>query len=158
MLSIEMTGDGSYIDCQQAYVASVTGLTDDEKYKARKLLEDVKEQHGKPLHTFEGTQATYVEAVCSSAEVGYDEKDQPSVILLCLPYFELAPLFGKSPSHDSRVHQLRTLLQYSSTHTPTRNSKDLQQAVCHLDSSPKGHCYHVSDLWCLFIGNGWFQF
>ena len=139
-------------------MASVTGLADEEQYKARKLLEDVKEQHEKPLHTFEGMRATYVEAVCISAGVGDDEKDEPPMILLCLPYFELAPLFGKSPSQNSRIHQLRTLLQYSSTHTSTSNSKDLQQAVCHFDSTPKGHCYHVSYLWCLFIGNGRFQF
>ena len=139
-------------------MASVTGLADEEKYKARKLLEDVKEQYEKPLHTFEGMQATYVEAVCSSAGVGDGEKDEPPMILLCLPYLHFAPLFGKSPSQNSTTNQLRTLLQYSSIHTPTSNSKDLQQAVCQLNSSPKGHCYHVSYLWCLFIGNGKFQF
>ena len=154
MLFFESIAYRSYFDCQKAYVESVTGLTDDEKYKARKLLEDVKYQYEKPLNTFDGLQVTYVEAVCSSAGVEDDEKDEPPMLLLCLPYFELAPLFGKGPTQNSRVHQLRTLLQYSSAHAPTSNDKDLQQAVCHLKSSIKGHCYHVSYLWCLFIGKG----
>ena len=148
---------GSYIDCQQAYVASVTGLADEEKYKARKLLEDVKEQCERPLHTLEGMQATYLEAFCISAGVEDDKKDEPPMILLCLPYFKLAPLLGKGPTQNSRFHQMRTLLQYSRTNTPTNNSKDLQQAVCHLNSTLEGHYYHVSYLWCLSIRNGRFQ-
>lgn len=149
---------GYFVDNQQDYVKSVIGLTDEEKEKAKKLLEDVQKQYEKPLQTFEGIRASYVEAVCCSAGVGDERKEEPRIILLCLPYFELAPLFGKSLTQSSRVHQLRTLLQYSNTHAPTSNSKDLQQAICHLDSSRKGHCYHVSSLWCLFIANGRSQF
>ena len=157
MLSFKSIDCRSCIDCQQDYVASMTGLTDEEKYEAVKFLNDMKKRYEKPLHTFEGMQATYVEAVRNSAGVGDDEKDEPPMTLLCLPYFKLALLIGKGSTQNSGVHQMRTLLQYSSTHTPMSNSKDLQQAICHFNSTPKGHCYHVSYLWCLFVRNGRFQ-
>lgn len=129
----------------------MNGLGDVEKYKARNLLKDVK-RYEKPLQTSQGIRGSYVEAVCSSIEPEDGKQDEPGMIFLCLPYFVLASLSKQSPSQRPETHQLRTLLQYSRGHTS--RSRDLQQAVCHLDHSPKGQCFHVSYLWCLVIGNG----
>ncbi len=129
----------------------MTGLQDEEKYKARNLLKDVK-QYEKLLHTSYGIQGSYVEAVCS--HIGPEDmgKDEAQMVFLCLPYFEIASLSKQTPSHSRGTHPLRTLLQYSHGHTS--KSRDLQQAVCHLDHAPKGHCFHISYLWCLVIGSG----
>ena len=129
----------------------MNGPRDEEKHKACNLLKDVK-QYEKPLQTSQGIQGSYVEAVCSSIEAEGVKKNEPQVVFLCLPYFELASLSKQSPSHSRGNHQLRTLLQYSHGHTS--KSRDLQQAVCHLDQAPKGHCFHISYLWCLIIGRG----
>ena len=132
-------------------MASMKGLRDEEKYRACNLLKDVK-QYEKPLQSSQGMQGSYVEAVCSHIESKDVKKDEPQVVFLCLPYFELASLSKQSPSYPRGNHQLRTLLQHSHGHTS--KSRDLQQAVCHLDQAPKGHCFHISDLWCLIIGSG----
>ena len=140
----------SHVDSQQKYVEGMIGLAGEERYKIQKLLEDVKQKFEKPVQTFEGMRATCVEAnveaFCISAGDGDDEKGEPPIILLSLPYFELAPLFRKAPTQDFRVHQLRTLLKHPSAHAPNNNSLS------------KGQCHHVSYLWCLFIGNGRPQF
>ena len=126
-------------------------LRDEEKYKACNLLKDVK-RHEKPLQTSQGMQRSYAEAVCSHIEPEDGKKDEPQVVFLCLPHFELASLSKQSPSHSRGTHQLRNLLQYSHGHIS--KSKDLQQAVCHLNQTPKGQCFHISYLWCLVIGRG----
>ena len=132
-------------------------IEDEEKYRARNLLKDVKENYEKPLQTLDGSKGRYVEAVCSSIGPEGVKKDEPLMILLCLPYFEIAPLSGHSSSQTPKTHQLRTLLQYSSSHTSRSKSRELQQAVCHVNQSPEGHCFHISYLWCLVIGNGTFE-
>ena len=132
-------------------MASMNGLRDEEKYRARNLLKDV-EQYEKSLQSSQGMQGRYMEAVCSHIEPEDVRKDEPPVVFLCLPYFELASLSKQSPSHSRGTHQLRTLLQYSHGHTS--KGRDLQQAVCHLDQAPKGHCLHIAYLWCLVIGSG----
>ena len=132
----------------------MTGLRDEESYKARKLLKDV-EQHEKPLRTSQGEQDSYVEAVCSHIGPEHVKKDESHMVFLCLPYFELASLSKRSLSHSLETHQLRTLLQYSRGHTS--KSRDLQQAVYHLDPAPRGHCFHNSYLWCLIIRKGRFE-
>ena len=133
-------------------MASMNGLRDKEKSRACNLLKDVK-QYEKPLQSSQGMKGSYVEAVCSHIEPEDVEKDELQVVFLCLPYFELASFSRQSLSPHSRgTHQLRTLLQYSHGHTS--KSRDLQQAVCHLDQAPKGHCFHISYLWCLVIGSG----
>ena len=129
---------------------SMKGVRDEEKHTALNLLEDIK-QYEKPLQTFQGVQGSYVEAVCSDIKPENVKNDEPHVVFLCLPYFELASL-KQTQSHLRGTHQLRTLLQYSHGHTS--KNRDLQQAVCHLDQAPKGHCFHISYLWCLVIGSG----
>lgn len=129
----------------------MNGLPDEEKYKARKLLESVI-QYEKTLQTSQGVQSSYVEAVCGHIKPEMGNKDEAQVVFLSLPYFELASLSKKSPFHSRGTHPPRTLLQYS--HGRVTKSRDLQQAICHLDQSPKGHCFHISYLWCLVIGSG----
>ena len=130
---------------------SIHGLQDEEKSIASNLLRDVK-RYEKPLQSSPGMQGRYVEAVCSHIKPEDVKKDGPQVVFLCLPYFELASLSRQNPSHSRGTHQLRTLLQY--LHGHTSRSRDLQQAVCHLDQAPKGHCFHIAYLWCLVIGSG----
>ena len=132
-----LTISGSYADYRQAYVASMKGLRDEEKFKARNLLKAVK-KYEKPIRTSQGVQGSYVEAICSEIKPRDVKSDEPPVVFLCLPYFELAPLSKQSPSHSRGSHQPRTLLQY----------------LRGLDQSPKGHCFHLSYLWCLVIGSG----
>ena len=132
----------------------MNGLRDEGKSRACKLLEDVK-RYEKSLQSSQGMQGSYVETVCSQIEPEDVKKDEPQVVFLCLPYFELASLSRQSPSHLRGTHQLRTLLQYSHGHIS--KSRDLQQAVCHLNQAPKGHCFHISYLWCLIIGSGKFE-
>ena len=132
-------------------MTSMNGLLDEEKNKARSLLKDVI-QYEKTLQTSQGVQGSYVEAVCSHIKPEKGKKDEPQVVFLSLPYFELASLSKQSPSHPRGAHPLRTLLQYSHGHVT--KGRDLQQAVCHIDQAPKGHCFHISYLWCLLIGSG----
>ena len=94
----------------------------------------------------------YVEAACRSTKPEDDKQEEPLMIFLCLPYFQLAPLSGQTPSRIAKSHQMRTLLQYLNGHTSKR--RDLQQTVCHIDRSLNGQCFHVSYLWCMIVGSG----
>jgi len=94
-------------------VASLTGLEDEEKYKARGLLKDVKDRYEKPIQTSRGTQGRYVEPICNFIDPENENVNEPRMVLLCVPCFQLARLSGQNPSQRPHTHQVRTLLQYS---------------------------------------------
>ncbi|KAF2498584.1 hypothetical protein BU16DRAFT_558643 [Lophium mytilinum] len=79
-----------------------------------------------------------------------DLSNESTMIALCLPYFHLDEYSANSEGSKSTKHPSRTLLQ--SFMSSTAHDRDMDQAVCKLHFAPDNHCYHVSQVWCLVLG------
>ncbi|KAL8662824.1 MAG: hypothetical protein Q9168_008199, partial [Polycauliona sp. 1 TL-2023] len=115
------------------------------------LLNDVHRRFEHQIPASGNTKGKYLEPTLASDPLS-SRYDKPSrTRFLCLPYFQLRQLPTHSLSIVSEIHTTRTLLE---TQYPSTSAKrDLQQAVCHFDYTPKRHCFHVPQLWCLIIDN-----
>lgn len=123
------------------------------------LMRHVRDQYEKPLSMPEGRKGRYLDHNLTShvaptsdeaSEVG-TSKHKPSVLFFSMPYFCLAPYTAYVPSNTSDFSPIKTLLQ--SWHISTPKQRDLQQAVCGLPYSTKGHVFHVPQIWCLMLSN-----
>lgn len=127
------------------------------------LLHHVRDRHEKPLQMPQGKKGKYLDfnfathAILSNNDAFERDssKKQPSALLLCMPYFCLAPYSTDSASQASESYPLRTLLQ--SWHMSTPKRRDLQQAICDLGYPTKGQVFHVPQIWCLILGNSKFK-
>lgn len=123
------------------------------------IMHHVGDQHEKPLQMAHGKRGKYLEPnVTDHAILGNDNsskhdssKKEHSALLLCMPYFCLAPYSTYPSSQTSDFHPLRTLLQ--SWHMSTPKKRDLQQAICGLEYPTDGQIFHVPQIWCLILSN-----
>ncbi|KAI4167662.1 MAG: hypothetical protein LQ343_007047 [Gyalolechia ehrenbergii] len=82
----------------------------------------------------------------------YSEGKEPGrVHFLCLPYFTLNSYAAHQYSNTSDAHPTRSLLQ--TQYPSAAMGREMQQAVCHLQTSDQRICYHVPQLWCLYVEN-----
>ncbi|RDW68486.1 hypothetical protein BP5796_09143 [Coleophoma crateriformis] len=136
------------------HVQRLPGLDEDYKQDIAALLERTREAHEQSILTSDGPRGKYLEA-CLDEEVilnKHEKKNKAHTIrFLCLPYFFLAPYSGYTLPNTSSLHPMKTLLQYSSASTSKK--RDLDQAVCRLEYTKKGNCYHVPQIWCLILDN-----
>ncbi|KAL9010279.1 MAG: hypothetical protein Q9173_004768 [Seirophora scorigena] len=80
---------------------------------------------------------------------GFARKDVSRIHFLCMPYFSLSPYIGDKYVTTADAHPLRSLLQ---TQYPSASmERDMLQAVCQLQGSSQRHCYHVPQIWCLWV-------
>lgn len=129
-------------------------LTDDERDDAINILEHTRERHEKPM-LIKGNLGKYMTPNFTESYVkdkGSKKNKERAVQLLCFPSFTLAPYSSQTPSTPPHLHPMRTLLQSSNSNTT--KTRELQQAVCNLEHSRKGFCFHVSQIWCLNLNNG----
>lgn len=124
------------------------------------IMHYVRDQHGKPLQMPQGKREKLLEPNVTiqsilgnddTSERSFSKKEHPA-LLLCMPYFCLAPYSTYSPSQGSDFYPMRTLLQ--SWHMSTPKKRDLQQAICGLEYPTKGQIFHIPQIWCLILGNG----
>ena len=139
----------------QEYVAQLGILNEDEKSDTARLLESVKETREMPIVTPSGTGGRYMQPHVSNiaGNTGRIKKlkhgDERKVLLICIPYFHLAPYYQTSSLVIPSAHPMRSLIQSSYEQIPKH--RDLKQAVCNVAQSRKGSCYHVPQIWCLVI-------
>lgn len=70
---------------------------------------------------------------------------------ICIPYFRLQQ-YAESPlASNTALFPAQTLLQ--SQYSRSSQQRDMDQAVCQLGQVPRGYCFHISQLWCLIVGN-----
>lgn len=139
----------SHLDC----------LDDDARQDALSIMHRVRDQYEKPLQMPQRRKGKYIDPNVTFDDIlnndDVSERDSSKkghpALLLCMPYFCLAPYSTYSPATPSEIYPLRTLLQ--SWHMSTAKKRDLQQAVCQLGYSPKDHVFHIPQIWCLILGN-----
>lgn len=123
------------------------------------LMSYVRDQYEKPVSMLEGRKGRYLDHNLTShvaptsdeASEADTSKPKRSALFLSMPYFCLAPYTTYVPSNTSDFSPIKTLLQ--SWHPSTPKQRDLQQAVCTLPYSQKGHVFHVPQIWCLMLSN-----
>ncbi|EHK21542.1 uncharacterized protein TRIVIDRAFT_209419 [Trichoderma virens Gv29-8] len=86
-------------------------------------------------------------------------EDSHAANWICIPYFHLQQ-YSESPSaSNTALFPAQTLLQ--SQYSRSSQQRDMDQAVCQIGQVPRGECFHISQLWCLIVGNKcqtWFAF
>ncbi|OCL08847.1 hypothetical protein AOQ84DRAFT_388562 [Glonium stellatum] len=130
-------------------------LAPDEKDLIKRHLKRLRNFHEKPLVTPMGYQGRYMEPVVlqdlTSQVTSSKAYLDTGVIALCLPYFLLDEYSPNSEFPNSTKHPTRSLLQ--SSISSTAQERDMRQAVCKAPATQPGHCFHVSQLWCLILND-----
>lgn len=132
-----------------AAIRDAPGLEALDKETIIKQVEVFRRSNEKPLRAPGGIRGRYIEGDGLEAVYTHEsteETTKSAIIILSIPYFSLEKYVANNLSENSTAHFPRTLLQ--SVQSTTQKERDLQQAVCQLDGTPKGHCFRVPQLWC----------
>lgn len=136
------------------YISSVSDLTGTESEHAIALLHLLRQKNEHSIPTAGATKGKYLETVMNTwrPSLRYSEgKEAGRVHFLCLPFFSLDSYAAHQFSNTSDTHPTRSLLQ---TRYPSATmERELQQAVCHLQTPDQRLCYHGPQLWCLYVEN-----
>ena len=129
------------------------GLSDRERRDISGFLERVQKQYEKTFRTSQGPKGRYMQPNFMQENIISEARAQSrrgrNVRVLCLPYFLLKRYTAQPLPSKSPLHPIRTLLQ---SHFPSAGKElDLQQVICALADTPKEHCIHVPQLWCLIL-------
>ncbi|UKZ62641.1 uncharacterized protein TrAtP1_003881 [Trichoderma atroviride] len=128
---------------------------DTERAAVANLRAEVKRQCVKTRYDPQGAKVGYMEPKCIQVPIQSTGK-KPSesshaVKWICVPYFSLHQ-YSESPSTSNpAIFPDQTLLQ--SQYSRSGKERDMQQAVCQLGQVQRGDCFHISQLWCLIVGN-----
>lgn len=122
---------------------------------ATALIHQIRHKCEHSIPTTAASQRKYLEAGMTSWSPSLkfsDGKDVSRVHFLCLPYFSLKPYTSDDYTTTADVHPTRSLLQ---TQYPlVAVERETQQAICRLQSSDQQRCFHVYQVWCLYVENG----
>lgn len=116
------------------------------------MITGVKRDHTKTVQVSDGKYARYLEPKLRHEPLLQDGKPAGSraVTWVSLPYFSLEPYSGlQATANSPKSLATPTLLQ--ARYSRTRRARDMEQAVCQHGGAPKGHCFHVAQLWCLVL-------
>ena len=120
-----------------------------------KHLNRVQRKFSKPLQTVKSITTRYMEPSYYQKPLAQEEfprthASRPrSITWICLPFFSLERYSGIHSVTQSGDYPIRTLLQ--ARFTGARKDRDMQQAICSLPDTSKGHCVHIAQIWCLVL-------
>ncbi|KAL6854604.1 hypothetical protein J3F83DRAFT_475899 [Trichoderma novae-zelandiae] len=128
---------------------------DAERSAVAKLQAEVKRQCVKTRYSPQGAKVGYMEPRCMQTPIQWSDKDPSDDFhvanWICIPYFRLQQ-YSESPSaSNTALFPAQTLLQ--SQYSRSSQQRDMDQAVCQLGHVPRGQCFHISQMWCLIVGN-----
>jgi hypothetical protein len=136
------------IDIPQDCAINASGTTSSESYAISRVLDSFRYRSEKPFRNPQGETGRYFSEglIQSKGEKG------KSILFFCIPYASLEKIENQSSAVHTGNHVTRTLLQ--TLFSSAGRDRELKQAVCHLPQTPKQHCFHVPQLWCLVVGEG----
>ena len=91
-------------------------------------------------------------------EISFKGKLEREGGFLAIPNFSLDPYVEPASTRVGDRHPIRTLLQSLHNNLDESKKLELQQAVLKLSHTPREHCFHVPQLWCLSIGSSTFRY
>lgn len=128
----------------------LTLTTTSEADNAAALMHQIRHRDEHSLPTREGR---YLESGLTTwypSIKGFVGKDAASRIhFLCMPYFSLSPYIGDKYVTTADSHALRSLLQ--TLYPSASMERDMLQAVCQLQDTGLRQCFHVPQIWCLWV-------
>ncbi|RFU72016.1 mg2+ transporter [Trichoderma arundinaceum] len=130
-------------------------LSEAERRAVANLRAEVKRQCVKTRYSPQGAKVGYMEPRCIQTPIQPTNKktsDGPhTACWICIPYFSLHQ-YSESPSaSNTALFPAQTLLQ--SQYSRSSQQRDMDQAVCQLGQVQRGECFHISQMWCLIVGN-----
>ncbi|KAI4142571.1 MAG: hypothetical protein LQ341_003172, partial [Variospora aurantia] len=132
------------------HVSMLTLTTTSEADNAAALMHQIRHRDEHSLPTREGR---YLESGLTTwypSIKGFVGKDAASRIhFLCMPYFSLSPYIGDKYVTTADSHALRSLLQ--TLYPSASMERDMLQAVCQLQVTGLRQCFHVPQIWCLWV-------
>ncbi|KAL8932385.1 MAG: hypothetical protein Q9211_006344, partial [Gyalolechia sp. 1 TL-2023] len=136
------------------YISSLSDLIGIQSERTAALIHLLRQKSEHSIPIAGATKGRYLEPNMTTwpPSLRYSPgKKAGRVHFLCLPYFTLAPYAAHQYSNTSDAHPTRSLLQ--TQYPSAAMERDLQQAVCQLQASDQRLCYHVPQLWCLYVEN-----
>ncbi|KAK4077895.1 uncharacterized protein Triagg1_3589 [Trichoderma aggressivum f. europaeum] len=136
---------------------------DAERKAVVNLQAEVKRQCVKTRYNPQGAKVGYMEPRCIQTSIQSSNKkpseDSHAANWICIPYFHLQQYSAAPSTSNTALFPAQTLLQ--SQYSRSGQQRDMDQAVCQIGQVPRGECFHISQLWCLIVGNidmaEWFQ-
>ncbi|KAL8970969.1 MAG: hypothetical protein Q9197_003527 [Variospora fuerteventurae] len=132
------------------HISMLTLTTTSEADNAAALMHQIRHRDEHSLPTREGR---YLESGLTTwypSIKGFVGKDAASRIhFLCMPYFSLSPYIGDKYVTTADSHALRSLLQ--TLYPSASMERDMLQAVCQLQVTGLRQCFHVPQIWCLWV-------
>ncbi|KAL8936945.1 MAG: hypothetical protein Q9216_004676 [Gyalolechia sp. 2 TL-2023] len=136
------------------YISSLPDLTGIESEHAVALTQLLRQRSEHSIPTAEATKGKYLDSNMTTWPPSLRSsqgKEAGRVHFLCLPYFTLESYAAHQYSNTSDTHPTRSLLQ--TQYPSAAMERDLQQAICHIQPSDQRLCYHVPQIWCLYVEN-----
>lgn len=124
-----------------------------------RLLSRVKYQSVSSAYNARGEKVGYMEPevveipLMNPEDDQHDQKQSSDATLkwACLPYFNLQQYSGLLAGTGNASFPSWTLLQQH--YRAISEQRDMEQAVAQLGAAPKGHVFHISQLWCVVLDN-----
>ncbi|RDA83773.1 hypothetical protein CP532_5184 [Ophiocordyceps camponoti-leonardi (nom. inval.)] len=126
-------------------------FSEEEKKATTKLRADVKRLAIKSRQNEHGKTVGLMEPLYCQVSLGKAKEEKRAARWICLPYFSLQPYSGLLEASSPASFPSQALLQSQYSRTPRQ--RDMRQAVCQLGMAPKGHCFHITQMWCLVLDN-----
>ncbi|KAL7904353.1 hypothetical protein GGI35DRAFT_200406 [Trichoderma velutinum] len=128
---------------------------DAERKAVVNLQAEVKRQCVKTRYNPQGAKVGYMEPRCIQTPIQSSNKkpseDSNAANWICIPYFHLQQYSESLSTSNTALFPAQTLLQ--SQYSRSGQQRDMDQAVCQIGQVPRGECFHISQLWCLIVGN-----
>ncbi|KAL7957117.1 hypothetical protein V8C34DRAFT_286828 [Trichoderma compactum] len=128
---------------------------DAERKAVVNLQAEVKRQCVKTRYNPQGAKVGYMEPRCIQTPIQSSNKkpseDSHAANWVCIPYFHLQQYSAAPSTSNTALFPAQTLLQ--SQYSRSGQQRDMDQAVCQIGQVPRGECFHISQLWCLVVGN-----
>ncbi|KAH6608778.1 mg2+ transporter [Trichoderma cornu-damae] len=130
-------------------------FSDAERRAVGNLRAEVKRQCIKTRYSPQGAKVGYMEPRCIQSPIQPSNNKKPSesshASWICIPYFCLQQYSESSSTSNTALFPAQTLLQ--SQYSRSSQQRDMDQAVCQLGQARRGECFHISQMWCLIVGN-----
>ncbi|KAL8650306.1 MAG: hypothetical protein Q9210_003902, partial [Variospora velana] len=131
------------------HISMLTHTTTSEADNAAAVMHQIRHRDEHSIPTREGRYLESGYTTWYPSIKGFVGKDTSRIHFLCIPYFSLRPYIGDNYVTTGDAHPLRSLLQ---TQYPSASmERDMLQAVCQLQGTGQRQCFHVPQIWCLWV-------
>ncbi|KAF1986219.1 hypothetical protein K402DRAFT_421430 [Aulographum hederae CBS 113979] len=136
---------------------AIPGLTEGQKHVISITIGKMQNDFERELRTPQGSNGKtavphFVHGAWEPTDGPHPPAEELHAHFLMLPYFCLdrytPPNLPANSNHHPTIGLVQALI------SSANRERELQQAVTALPDTPKGHCFHIAQLWCLVLEDG----